>query len=650
MTVNLSMLAGAGAQFFDNNGDPLSGGKVFTYAAGTTTPQATFTTNAGNVAHANPIVLDSAGRVPSGGEIWLTDSVSYKFLITNSTGTTIGTYDNLTGNGNGLLPLLSASSGSSLVGFLQSGTSATARTVQDKLRETVSVKDFGAVGDGVANDTVAIQNAINSVLSTVCSGVVVFPPGKYKITNVNAIGNVSAYYKNLELRGDGATLLYTLPGGSFPTNYGSFFFRYIDGLTITGFEIDANRANIPSSDSTINHGVTIYSCRNVNVSGNKIYRTGRQPATGSDWAGDGVYLASSCENIAIENNLFEDMGRWGCAVVGAIKNLLVSNNVHIEKSTKTGGSVLGFSDVELGGASSASGITITNNVAYWATNIAISNSSGTGALDNITISGNKLLGWWYDDPTTKRTGAYAIGIFVDRNATGNAANIVISDNIIRSYGTGNAIWVEGVDVSITGNNIVSNGVCLYLDTQNYTVSGNYCEVEGTSAFAAIQLYSTGSAAKGTISGNHFLTSNAGNAQFPVILSQTTDTTFCSNTVFSASSTRSSIATHSGFRIIGNVSNTGFQYITQSGATNVFIGPNHLPANTNLVSAPIEGQKALLPYFSRQLLHHSAAPTTGTWAVGDIVLNNNPSAGGYIGWVCTTAGTPGTWKQFGAILA
>lgn len=45
---------------------------------------------------------------------------------------------------------------------------------------------------------------------------------------------------------------------------------------------------------------------------------------------------------------------------------------------------------------------------------------------------------------------------------------------------------------------------------------------------------------------------------------------------------------------------------------------------------------------------TAAPTAGTWNKGDVVWNISPSAGGTIGWVCTTAGTPGTWKTFGTI--
>lgn len=98
MVVFLSPVGGAAAQFFDNNGVILSGGKLYTYAAGTTTPLVTYTTSAGNVARTNPIVLDSAGRVPDGGEIWVT-SASYKFVLKTSTDVLIATYDNLSGIG-----------------------------------------------------------------------------------------------------------------------------------------------------------------------------------------------------------------------------------------------------------------------------------------------------------------------------------------------------------------------------------------------------------------------------------------------------------------------------------------------------------------------------------------------------------------------
>jgi hypothetical protein len=98
MAVFLSPVGGVAAQFFDNNGNPLSGGKLYTYAAGTTTPLVSYTTSAGNVARTNPIVLNSAGRVGDGGEIWIT-SARYKFVLETSTGVLIATYDNVSGVG-----------------------------------------------------------------------------------------------------------------------------------------------------------------------------------------------------------------------------------------------------------------------------------------------------------------------------------------------------------------------------------------------------------------------------------------------------------------------------------------------------------------------------------------------------------------------
>lgn len=82
-------------QFFDNNGDPLANGFVYTYAAGTTTALATYTDSTGTVAAPNPIQLNSAGRPTSGsGAIW--GQGAYKFIVRNSDGVQVGdTLDNV---------------------------------------------------------------------------------------------------------------------------------------------------------------------------------------------------------------------------------------------------------------------------------------------------------------------------------------------------------------------------------------------------------------------------------------------------------------------------------------------------------------------------------------------------------------------------
>jgi hypothetical protein len=173
MAVNLSLLAGAGWQFFDDNGDPLSGGKLFTYAAGTTTPQVTYTSSSGATANANPIILNAAGRLSGSGEIWLTEGVLYKFVLNDSNNVLISTYDNISGanDGTAIYAALANNSdptkGDALVGFRQSNSSgnltgSVGRTVHQKLQEVVSFKDFGAVGDGVANDAAAVLAALNS--------------------------------------------------------------------------------------------------------------------------------------------------------------------------------------------------------------------------------------------------------------------------------------------------------------------------------------------------------------------------------------------------------------------------------------------------------------------------------------------------------
>lgn len=75
---------------FDDNGNPLVGGKLYTYAAGTTTAQATYSDVSLTTPNANPVVLDSAGRAT----VYLLAS-SYKFVLKDSAGNTIRTQDNV---------------------------------------------------------------------------------------------------------------------------------------------------------------------------------------------------------------------------------------------------------------------------------------------------------------------------------------------------------------------------------------------------------------------------------------------------------------------------------------------------------------------------------------------------------------------------
>jgi len=161
--VQISSLAGAGWQFFDNNGNPLSGGKLYSYAAGTTTPAATYTSASGATANTNPIVLDAAGRTTS--EIWLTQNDRYKFVLETSANVQIWSFDNIPGilesgditaadvsfagfNGQvGTVEDLADNDGSDWVGFEPNGADAVARSVQDKLRETmISRADYSTSG------------------------------------------------------------------------------------------------------------------------------------------------------------------------------------------------------------------------------------------------------------------------------------------------------------------------------------------------------------------------------------------------------------------------------------------------------------------------------------------------------------------------
>jgi hypothetical protein len=326
MSVTPSPIGGFAAQFFDNNGVILSGGKIFTYAAGTTTPQVSYTSALGITPHSNPIILDSAGRVP-GGEIWLTDGLVYKFVIETATSILIGTYDNITGVNSNFInytvqeEVITATAGQTVfnlstinytpgtnsltvyidgvnqyvgdsyletdsdtvtftsgvhvggevkfttavqtttgavdannVGYTANFTGAVGQTVQTKLEQYVSVKDFGAVGDGVADDTVAIQAAIDATpYGTLC-----FPEGTYRITapiNIVTDPQAGITRRDRHLYGYGAVIDCDGVGqtagfifscvGVFPSDS---FFLFVEGFTFEG-TVTRNFIDFPNAEN-----------------------------------------------------------------------------------------------------------------------------------------------------------------------------------------------------------------------------------------------------------------------------------------------------------------------------------------------------------------------------------------------------------------
>lgn len=147
-------------QAFDANGDPLVGGQLFTYDSGTTTPKTTWTDAALATPNANPVLLNARGEA-----LVFLGSGAYTFVLKDGAGATIWSVDGIEDTGGSLTINLAASSGSNLVGFLQVGAGAVPRTVQSKLQEVPSVKDYGAVADGVTINDFAFNTAQASSLT-----------------------------------------------------------------------------------------------------------------------------------------------------------------------------------------------------------------------------------------------------------------------------------------------------------------------------------------------------------------------------------------------------------------------------------------------------------------------------------------------------
>jgi hypothetical protein len=198
-----------------------------------------------------------------------------------------------------------AATGANNITYTPAGVGAVATNVQTKLREFVSVKDFGAQGDNVTDDTAAIQAAIDAIEATepAGAGVLFFPKGNYRTSGPITIPS------HITLEGEGKTSTYIRPlnSATFTTAEGvimtegftedadlwDYYSAYPAGLKmgvhLRNLCIDGNRANVANA-----HGLMIYggqwvleNLAVINCSGHGIWT--EAGSTGSSTSGDDLH-------------------------------------------------------------------------------------------------------------------------------------------------------------------------------------------------------------------------------------------------------------------------------------------------------------------------------------------------------------------------
>ena len=326
---------------------------------------------------------------------------------------------------------------SEFVTFVQSGTGAVATTVQAKLRETVSVKDFGAVGDGVTDDTAAIQNAINAV--NAAGGGVVYVP------------TTSSYYKIST-----ALVLYSkihLVGAGYASRIHSTNTTRLNAIIATG-----------TSGAHLSSGAV----KNLRLTATTVWTAGVSSAT----TGSGVYLIY-CDEWEISGNYISGWSDAGVSVTDSNRNKISKNHVQdiaqglqvFSQNQDSTGNVLnentigntGLYDgiIIEGGAVAGVGRGYGNVVA----GNTINNTRERGITSNLSyntvVNGNSVMGAGVG-ATSSNMGILMFG------STGSS----VTGNVIdRSNGYGIVIGANSGDSIVSGNTTTNNvgGACLITD-------------------------------------------------------------------------------------------------------------------------------------------------------------------------------------------
>jgi hypothetical protein len=501
-------------QFFDANGNPLVGGKLYTYAAGTTTPLSTYTTSGGGTANTNPVILDSRGEA----SVWLSNAL-YKFRLTSATDEAIWTIDNLDGRLMVLASDLAAATGATLVGYKAPYSGTTATTVAAKLAYYISVKDFGAKGDGTTDDTAAIRSAVAA-----CSGAqLYFPAGTYLVSGI--IDLVS----NISIIGDIKQSILKIKSGTYSSANASIFrAANVGNIYIYGLDFNGNKGNIGTTRNPINTIYNSYSviydtcrwvscegiCLNIStdpqycqILGCTFFQCGGAPDNSDGYRNQAIAFsgASTTNSLGtqIRGNYFYAQG-LDCISMTNCNDIVISDNIAEDSYTFLFNAPAPYRSVN---------VTVTGNVIRNTNQGSLSNAVNPVAIDlpyvsNCTIVGNAIY----------KCAQSGIGIFE------GSSNVVIDGNTLLDCGTSPVSWVGGISVGgglgsasgiseivITDNTILSAGVLPAMkfgilignDVEALTISENNIVNAATSKYG-YYLYTT----VPTLANTYALTTNA----------------------------------------------------------------------------------------------------------------------------------------------
>ena len=661
-----SLIPNAKQQFLDANGNPLAGGFVYYYIPSTTTFKNTYQNAALTILNTNPIVLDSAGECIAYG------AGSYRQIVTDVNGNLI--WDQ---------PTLSVlTNDATNVIYTAPFTGSVAQTVSTKLSESVSVKDFGAKGDGSTDDTAAIQAALDSFTN---GGILYFPPGTYMVSKGASAYALTPKSKTTLYGVRTASVIKLKTASTDCSIFGSA--SSLTELTFEGLTLDGNSSVL---SAILSNGLnfpyvgtlTSYDCTFQSFTNNGIL-VGQ--TTRCDWL-----VVEKCAFQSIKVNgivhyntrkLFVNDCRFFDFVTSAIDgNYLTTYN---EETTVTVTNNY-FKNDSVNWLFGNSTISLLGDRNYCANNVII----GGGSLNvHSTSARSPLRDYRIIGNSVQDTVTAAIIVNTDVNA-----DIIVANNYIRNSSK-SGIYVVSIAVppytntyptTITGNIIedASNETytntnqpsCIRLaQTTNVLVSNNQCitprwagisvqagsnniNIQNNSIIGQQGIAPTDLA---TNAGGGIVVQPGGAAYVANVTNIFIDGNFIYNYLTSQSPT-TNIRTggivayndSSGANTVDNITitNNMVRLGNGIGIQTYFLGVSKIDGNTisQTNGGTIVDTSSVGLAVNSTNGFYSAAPTTGTWTRGTIIYNSVPASAGYVGWVCTASGTPGTWNTFGLI--